>query len=220
MTDRPQGLWRLSLRELLVLVALLAAACVVLKFASPVVATLMAGLTLLVCGVMAVFAFLDRGSRQAFAIGFTVIAVGFTYVLKTYNNDGRDGTLPTQQLLLLLHRQVATQWMIDPSTGERVRRRQPSDTTTYPAVNPYAPTQPAPRYAPPYPQGVAPQPVFISAAGSLMASDYPSINDFLAVGNSLWTLLLAYLAGKLGAWVYGCRVAREGDNATPESGDA
>ena len=218
MTESPHRSRRPSLRQLLVVVVLLAAAWAALKFASPLLAGVVTAVALLVCGVMAVYAFVERGRRQAFAIGFTVIAAGFTYVQNAYDDGSRYGVMPTEQLLTLLHRQMATKWMYDLSTGERVRRMQPSDASPGSSYDGDS-ALPAPTFMTPT-SPISPVTLpFGNPPGTLAAGAYPSIMDFIAVGNSLWTLLLAYLGGKFAVWVYARRIERESGSSVPASGD-
>lgn len=218
MTETSPGSRRPSLRQLLVFIVLLAVAWAALKFASPLLAGMVTTVALLVCGVMAVYAFVDRGRRQAFAIGFTVVAVGFTYAVHTYDDENNLRALPTTQLLQWLHGQMAAEWMVDPSTGERVRRRHP----------------PEPEAASIYYGGSSPPlPDFMSDSsttspytrpfgarqGNVVARYFPGIQEFVAVGNSLWALLLAYLGGKFAVWVYARRIERESGSSVPASGD-
>jgi hypothetical protein len=206
--------FRISLRELLVLVALLAVAFVLLKFASPLTAVIVASIAMIVCGAMAVMAFVERGSRQAFAIGFTVIAVAFFYSLNSQGIGNPYNVFPAERALTFLHRHLATRWIHDSITGERLRPVLPTELEA-------GSSQPSRAELMDNPD------LFVSRSAPFGAQSpptnvlyHPSIRHFISVGNSLLTLLFAYLGGKLAVWIYHRRVARECDNAKASSDEA
>lgn len=206
--------FRISLRELLVLVALLAAAFVLLKFASPPIARIIVGISILTWGAMVIIAFIERGPRQAFAIGFTVIAAVFLLPIGTQSKGDPHIVLGTEDLLVYLHRQMATRWVYDTNTGERLRPAPLLETEG--GIGP----PPRSRFMASDDHFTAPAIPFGAPPSSTHFNFYPFVSNFIAVGNSLLTLLFAYLGGKLAVWIYHRRVARECDKAKGVSDNA
>ena len=95
----------MTLRRVFAVVAVVAVACAALKFPGPWAPILFGVAFLLVAG-MTIVAFVDRGSRQAYAIGFTLAALGYaaTFVI-THTAFGRaeldpySCRLPTTKIL-------------------------------------------------------------------------------------------------------------------------
>jgi peptidoglycan hydrolase-like protein with peptidoglycan-binding domain len=102
---------RISLRELLIGVALVALAIVSLRYANygtvwPAVVT---GVMMIALFVALIVAAVDRGPRQAFAIGFALTVVAYGLMLlpgRTSQFDQSEGWLPTTRLLWYVHRAV------------------------------------------------------------------------------------------------------------------
>ncbi|HEX2475888.1 MAG TPA: hypothetical protein VHK01_14145, partial [Lacipirellulaceae bacterium] len=69
---------RISLRQLLFLVATVAVAIVSLCYANAGWEAAVYCLTLVVFFAMVIVAFIDRGSRQAFAVGMAIVMAGYT----------------------------------------------------------------------------------------------------------------------------------------------
>src|SRR2546423_8694566 len=80
-------MFRLSLREMLVVVALVALGIVSLKYANDFWLFLVLAITFGAIVGSVIVALVDRGRRQAFAIGFTVTAVGYACVLLNSSNS-------------------------------------------------------------------------------------------------------------------------------------
>ena len=70
-------MFRVSLRHLFVLVTFIALAIVSLKYASPIWEATVLGLALIVFFVALIVALVDRGPRQAFAIGMAAVMFGY-----------------------------------------------------------------------------------------------------------------------------------------------
>jgi hypothetical protein len=97
-----QRVFRLSLREVFVLVALVALAIPSLKYASELWLALVAAVSIISLFVALIVAVVDRGLRQAFAIGFALIMAGYGLIVissPTREFDQWEGRLPTTQLL-------------------------------------------------------------------------------------------------------------------------
>jgi hypothetical protein len=94
-------MFRISLRQLFILVAVVALAIVSLKYASTFWEATIYGVALAVFFIAAIVALVDRGPRQAFAIGLTVILLGYAIL---YHNEKPATALhlgmPTNALLM------------------------------------------------------------------------------------------------------------------------
>jgi hypothetical protein len=112
--ERSSGL-RVSLRELLLLLGFFALACAALKYANGWWEAAISAVALLLFMASVVIALVDRGRRQAVAIGFAVF-------MGSYGLMGwiREGDLPTDLPLAALYRAIATQTYVDVMTQEVV----------------------------------------------------------------------------------------------------
>lgn len=102
---------RLSLKELMVVVTFAAVGCAALKYASSSMLLVMQALTGLVLVGMLVTAVVDRGGRQAFAIGFTAVAMFYGLVLVCDNKAGAgfwNGAFGTKRAAAALHEAIVT----------------------------------------------------------------------------------------------------------------
>jgi hypothetical protein len=206
---------KVSLREFLTIIAFVAVACGALMNASAVWVSVLASLTVVVGGAMLVVACVERGPRQAFAIGFVaflgtyLLGVQFTGQPQNANPFGGGviqgftyyKTLPTTNLLAEL-------WL-------RVR------APYYAIVGSFGPGEPFERYDGPLsdvdnqfagtgrqntkPPKQSPPP---GSAGYALAI-YPVLDSFLAVGHLLFAFLFGYLGGKFAVWAHARRVKRE-----------
>jgi hypothetical protein len=201
---------RVSLREFLALVAFVALACGALLNASATVATAMLGVTVLIVIGLAIIAAVDRGPRQAAALGglvaMLVYGVAWNYEPKLklksdWNHvHGMDqvvdyaGHLPTSKLLHVLWTLTSATYMVDPESGRVVEKMSDS----YPQFT----SQVASSHVP---SGWA--------GGPLRYEGRPRPDAFMPVGHCLSALLIGYLGGKFAVWVYRRRVARGGSQA-------
>lgn len=166
-------MFRLSLRELLMLVALVASATASLKYASQLWLALVAGVTTVAFCAALIVAAVDRGQRQAFAMGFalTMIAYGATLMTgdrtvgfggnmhsKNIEFDPWEGRLPTTRLLRYVHIAV--------NENRQVPMSQPFGGATTRLV------------------------------------EIPPREVFMPIGHCWWALLLAYVGGRFAATVY------------------
>src|SRR5688500_4232424 len=99
---------RISLRQLLVLVATVAVAIVSLCYANAGWEAAVYCLTLVVFFAIVIVAFIDRGSRQAFAIGMAIVMAGYTGA-QTYGPKRafRHLGMPTNSLLIALQQAIS-----------------------------------------------------------------------------------------------------------------
>jgi hypothetical protein len=176
--------FRLSLRELFVFVALVALAVVSLKYASELWLALVAAITMVVCFAALIVAVVDRGPRQAFAIGFTLVAVGYTALLvgelpKDIDSSLPSARLPTTLLLRHMYFSMRTPRWTDPNTREPMpndealaqRRLLGPNRTAFGGNGPYL-------------------------------VNYPKESVFIPIGHCWWTLALAYAGGRFARHIY------------------
>jgi hypothetical protein len=113
---------RISLRELMIVVAFAAVGCAALKYATITMQAVVQGLTgALLLGFL-VRAIVDRGPRQAFAIGFVACAI--VYIVARHV-DGTTttftGAFGTTRLITAVHPLFISENWINSTTGEAVR---------------------------------------------------------------------------------------------------
>ncbi|HEX3601816.1 MAG TPA: hypothetical protein VHU84_16800 [Lacipirellulaceae bacterium] len=190
---------QMSLRELLVLVSLTALAIVSLKFASNTWEAIVSGIVLSMFLVAGVVAVIDRGPRQAFAIAFVIVMATYGFAvlnghLGNQENNNRElnssGRLPTTRALVNLHHVVDTGHWIDPFSGNPV----PS-----PAVD------------------KATGRVIIGSNGRPASYEQiPPLEEFLFIGHCWAAVLLGYVGGYFGQFVYWRRI-REPRSLAEES---
>jgi len=167
-------MWRLSLRELLMLVALVALAIVSLKYASLTWQGFVLSLTLLAFVAAAIAAFVDRGSRQAFALGMVVTMTIYAALLPTATLGSQ---LPTSYVLSMIRSGMLTRTYVDRQTGQPLPDYDPNNMTTPLGVNPRA---------------------FVRPRQITM----PPSSQFKIIGHSWWSLLLGYVGGRFAQFLY------------------
>jgi hypothetical protein len=193
---------RISLRRLLAFVTVAAVGCVALKYANEWWVAGVAAFTLVAFMAAVVVALVDRGPRQAFAIGFAACAAiyggmvassrwfyagGAGAVVPNVNRemDPDGGTLPTSQALGALYRAVVVEGYIDHATGQRSTSR------------PGPPGQPL--------------------SPSIGIRQEPAPTMFMPVGHCLWLLMLAYAGGLFAKFVNARRMRDEQRSDAPSA---
>jgi hypothetical protein len=183
----------ITLRRVFTLVAVFAVVCAALKFPG-FWGPILFGIALLLVMGMAITAVVDRGSRQAYAIGYTLAAIIYgVMVLATHSAfggfelDPYSGSLPTTTWLAPVFRLVAHETWIDVTTRQEV-----------------------PNYVPPRTPGTT----FGPAVGLI---EYPDRRTFMAVGHTLWTLLFGLVGGYFAQWRYARRMAPRASTDRHES---
>jgi hypothetical protein len=174
---------RISLRELLIGVALVALALVSLRNANyytvwPAVAT---GVTMVALFVALIVAVVDRGPRQAFAMGFALTAVAYGLMLlsvRTSNFDQFEGWLPTTRLLAYVHRAVDRGGYYDHQTGQLVPDYDPSK-------------------------------LLVGATVTASYREDPPREVFMPIGHCWWALILGYAGGWFARFVYSRRTQEQ-----------
>ena len=200
---------KISLRELLVLVAFVAIAFAALLNASSVWITVLVSLTVLIGGAMLVIACIERGARQAFAIGFValmgvyLLGVQFTRIPRDANifpQSGAaerfvyDGTLPTTMILGELWLRIRAPYYLTITTNIPFERYEGPITDV--GASGFGVQIKPPKNQPP------------GTTGFNLAV-LPKLNTFLYIGHLLFAFLFGYLGGKFAVWVYHRRAARE-----------
>ena len=184
-------MFRLSLRELLVFVALVACALASLRFASDGWLQIVVGITMLVFFAMLIRAAVDRGPRQVFALGFVLVMASYGIIIMQSPgtggvlNESREfdpwrGRLPTTRLLRYAKRAFDDSKWIDDITGQEIPDYDPSS-----AVGPNIP---------------------LPGFGGVHYREVPPREFFFPIGHCWWTLLLGYLGGRFAMFVYARRI--------------
>jgi hypothetical protein len=199
---------RVSLRELLLVVAFVALAIASLKYASEWWRVIVTGITILAFVAAAISAVVDRGSRQAFAVGMLIAMAIYAVLLL----NGRDftsrpgngnsnveftarftqtnsiGNLPTTFLLSRLYAKIRQREWYDRDSGEIFgddpRRNNPPST------------------------GMAP--------GQVRIRDLPPRDLFIVIGHCLWAIFLGFVGGRFARFLY-TRRCRESAPLAAES---
>ena len=172
---------RISLRQLMLIVLLVAVAILSLKFASAGWQAVIGGLAMITLFAALVVAAVDRGPRQAFAIGYLLVMVSYGVIVlngarssgawgsKSLEMDQWEGRLPTTLLLRYIHMAVDKSEWFDDSTGKVV-----------------------PNYSPPAGGGF----------GSVRYREVPPREVFMPIGHYWWAILLGACGGIFARWVY------------------
>lgn len=173
-------LLRLTLQEMFLWVTFFGLACIALKTAGIVWwMTLSAGALLMFMGC-ALFAALDRGPRQSFALGFIICAgiygllIALAPTMGSVAGSNREldpygGLLPTSMVLgQLFEATVSVEW---------------TDLSTKQVIPNYNPNQPG-------------------ASRNVGFSERPDRRDFMSVGHALWTLLFGFVGGRIGRMIF------------------
>jgi hypothetical protein len=174
------ALFLLSLRELLLLIAIIALAIASMKYASPAWRTCVYTITMAVFMWAAVIAVIDRGPRQAFAIGMVLLMVIYGMVVTngvagrpegTREMDPRSGRLPTTRAVNYLFPPTETVEWVDVRTGNVVPNYNPANSPS-------------------------------SGMVGRRISQTPDAATLMAVAHCWWALLLGYIGGRFARVVY------------------
>jgi hypothetical protein len=207
MTASREYLPKLALRELLMVVALIALGCAALKYANDMWFAVIAAIVFLTFFRALIVAAVDRGPAQAFAIGMALVMAGYALLLLSSRttNQGmidnqeftRGGVLPTTQLLEHLNRSISDFRWIDVSgnadrhfqapvmldnvdlTAEALRKRL-RNGQNLPGV---------------------------SFKGMVLQKT-PDEEPFYRTGHLLWSLMLGFVGGMFARSMYQRRIAR------------
>jgi hypothetical protein len=117
----PSPALRVSLRECLALVAAVAVSCAALKYANGYWLSALSIVLFLTVMAAAIIALVDRGSRQATAMGFLTGVLMYAVLVQTQDRVSQAyGTLPTTDLTWRIYAAMSTSWYEEQSTGKRV----------------------------------------------------------------------------------------------------
>ena len=207
----------ISIRAMFCIVAFVGLACVALARAKSIWATMMftAALAVISLGVLA--AILRRGAKQAYWIGFALF--GWLYLWMAhwpgeFSNESRlqidpNGTLASTRLLVYAY----NEWL--PKIRETPAATEASAYIA--GSGGYATSMPnviAGGYGGMVPPGGAyggPGTGGGGMGGALVVTtppaivNYPAMHEFMRVGHSLFTIILAVAGGALGAYLYQTR---------------
>ncbi len=196
-------MFRISLRELFVVVAVRAVALVSLIYASDMWLTITLSVASLTLLVVAIVSAVDRGPRQAFALGFvaTMLTYGlFLFIEPQVADQGEfdlwSGHLPTTKLLRYAHLVVQDVHCYDSSTGKELVGFDPAN----PSIPISDGFSSGGSFGGGFGNGGAP------AKPRAMQFVSPAQDAFARIGHLWWALLLGYVGGRIGRFVYTPRV--------------
>jgi hypothetical protein len=173
------ALFRLSLREMLVLIAMVALAIASMKYASPAWRTCVYAITMAIFMWAAVISVIDRGPRQAFAIGMVLLMVIYGVLLinaprrgeGNLELDPQRGRLPTSRAVKHLFPPMETIEWLDSRNAQVLPSFDPANPP--PGIRAYSVTRRTPDQA-----------------------------TLMAVAHCWWALLLGYVGGRFARVVY------------------
>jgi hypothetical protein len=173
------ALFRLSLREMLLLIAMVALAIASMKYASPAWRTGVYTITMAIFMWAAVAAAVDRGPRQAFAIGMVLLMVIYGALLMNAASR-RDGNLELDLEWGRLPTSRVMKHLFPPTeTVEWLNRRNGQVLPNYDPANP---------------------PPGIRAISRTRRTPDPS--TLMAIAHCWWALILGYIGGRFARVVY------------------
>jgi hypothetical protein len=181
---------RISLRQLMVLVAVITFAIVSLKYASLFwqgFIGLIAMLAVCAAGIAAIF---ERGPRQVFAMGFVLVVSVYALFIVA----GLKHQLPTSLLLERLYPVVSETGWFNTATNQRETEASAARlmASNPPSIGPLGIAIPSP----------------------VQAETFPIRIYYYATGHYWWALLLSYLGGKFARFVYMQRTNEQTQQST------
>jgi hypothetical protein len=209
--SQPAGV-RFSLREFLLMFGAIAVGFTALKYANAIWLAAVGAVVMLAFMAQAVTALVDRGSRQAFALGFVACLASYLSIFFVETEmHPYQARFPTSILLRHAFESLREQLYLDETSGEGVLHSQlPPGART---IRDFSWT-----ITPPPSQGgalMAPTPqVKIRTAPSTGTTfrrigDVPSRDVFMPIGHLLWALFFGYWGGQYGRLVYARSVKRQ-----------
>jgi len=212
---RPPSAFRLSLREFFVLFAAVAAGCAALRYANGWWLGAVGLVVMLAFMAQAITALVDRGPRQAFALGFVACLASYLSIFWMETEiHPYQARFPTSRLLRTAFESVRERLYIDESTGDEVTQSNLpplasiDEDTSWTIV-------PAPGQG----GGMWQQPTPRRYGGTVGVNfrrigDRPPREQFMPLGHLLWALAFGYIGGHFGRYVYSRRM-REQPPAAP-----
>jgi len=185
---------RISLRELLICVALVALAIVSLKYANDLLLALVSVAAMIALFAGLIVAVVDRGPRQVFAIGFALVMISYgAFVLngqrapsgggsRNLEFDPYSGQLPTTRLLRFFYQAIVRVSFYDQQTGKHL-----------------------PNYDPEKAQQDAASGIGSGGGINMSIREDPPREIFMPIGHCWWALVLGYAGGWFARYVYARR---------------
>lgn len=173
------ALFRMSLRGLLLLIAMVAVAIASMKYASTTWRTCVYTITMAIFMWATVVAVIDRGPRQAFALGMVLLMViyGMLFINGPHISEGnleldlQYGRLPTSRVVKYLFPPTETIEWRDARTGQTLPN--------------YDPAKPPP-----------------GTRAFRRTSRTPDPPTLMAISHCWWALLLGYIGGRFARVLY------------------
>jgi hypothetical protein len=203
--------FRVSLREFLLLFAAIAVGFTALKHANSWWLGAIAAIAMLFFMASAVVALVDRGARQAFALGFIACMASYLSIFFVETElHPYQGRFPTTRLLRRFFESVREQLYVDEASGDQVLRRDLPPNAQI--IEDYSWT-----IATPPNQGgaiisrVRAAPSRSGAPGQVFRriGDVPPRQMLVPVGHFLWGIALGYVGGHFGRYVYARRLREQ-----------
>jgi hypothetical protein len=216
-------MFRVSLREMFVLVAAVAVAIVSMIYAASLWKAII-GLAVVLSALIAlIVGLVDSGPRRAFAIGFAIATLGYLLVVinaPTFTRgpdsqlgsvgignqnaelDAYSGRLPTSMLLGYLYAGIRRTYYFDAKTGQRIPEAESESLTVI------------------YDDAFGPEGENTFGGGGMFggapiqaspgkraafSQTRPLGENFMATGHFWWALLFGYAGGQFGRFVYSRR---------------
>ncbi|MAT70769.1 MAG: hypothetical protein CMJ58_14740 [Planctomycetaceae bacterium] len=179
-------LFRISLREFLLLAAVVVVALASLKFANRWWLWSVSTLAILLTLAMLVVAMVDRGRRQSVAIGFVACVLGYGGVLQF----AQEWTVPTTPLLAWYYDAVTQPLYrsVDGAQSDVPESDLPDDAVFYESlIGTRAPSTPPPKNS------------------YVRTGSTPDIQTFRLIGHWWCSLALGYMGGQFAQYVYARR---------------
>jgi hypothetical protein len=170
----------------MIAVALIAFTLASLKYANQEWAMVLSAAFFLALLAALIVSLLDRGSRQAFAIGFSLTLVACSL---PFSWSSVIGSLPTDRLLRRAY--------------DAFRRVEYVDSRTDKVITNFDPSNPSLPFAPSPPRGYDP------AVGYAIGLQAPPQHLYLAIGRRWFAFLLAGMGGLFAQFVYRRRMRDE-----------
>jgi hypothetical protein len=197
---------QISLRQLMLLVVAVAVAIVSLAYASELWLVIVVGGTMLAFFAALILSAVDRGPRQAFAIGFALTMVGYWSIVlmstKSVPNpslgnvngefDQWEGRLPTTWLLRYIHMGVDRSGYYDFAKGVEVPDYDPAKDPNRNGGG-----------------GFGALGGGLGGRSNISYRELPPREYFMPTGHCWWGLLLGYLGGLFAAFVYARRIREQ-----------
>jgi hypothetical protein len=168
-------MFRISLRQLLIVVAIVALAIVSLKYASPFWQGLIGLAAMLAVSAAIIAAIFERGPRQSFAIGFVIVILGYALLFIA----GLRLQLPTSLLLSHLYLAISRSEWRNTTTGQIESEESAIRLQATPKIGVGGLSFPA-----------------------VESRSYPLPEYYYPTGHYWWTLILGYVGGFLAQLIY------------------